>query len=244
MAYGQNPAPLPFPAYRGLGRAAGSAFLGRLGQDELEGDDDTGEIDTQDILGDGGPIATPIITTVDEPVTEPTLTVPTPAPIPITAPILTPPIATTDEPVDVGGLQFPSGTVGIDSAGNPINSNGQIISPTGAVTGTAAVGVVLPVAQAATQIATQVAGAVGTGVTVYPAPAGAVLPAGAIGVNAAGQPINAAGQILSTTPVTGSLSSFFSQSTLISGVPDVVVYAGGAIGIIVVISMMSGKKRR
>lgn len=239
MAYAQSPAPVPFPAYipKGMGRAAGSAFLGRFGQDELEGDEDT------DISSATG-TATPIISTVDEPITEPTLTAPAPAPIPIVAPMLLPPIATTDEPVNVGGLQFPAGTVAIDSAGNPINSSGQILTPTGGASGNPAVGLVIPIAQAATAIATQVAGAQGTGVTVYPAPAGAVLPAGAIGVNAAGQPINAAGQILSTTPLTGSLSSFFTQSTLISGVPDVVVYAGGAVALIAVFSMIGGKKKR
>lgn len=152
--------------------------------------------------------------------------------------------STTNEAVSVGGLQFPAGTTGIDDAGNPVNAQGQILSPTGAVqSGVNPVGVITPIAQAATKLAQIAAAGSGSALpTIYPAPAGAVLPAGAVGVNALGQPINAQGVVLSTTPLTGS--SWFSGSTVIAGmtVPNVAILIG--IAAIAAIALGGASKKK
>ena len=157
------------------------------------------------------------------------------------------PVSTTNEPVIEGGLQFPVGTTGIDDSGQPVNSQGQVLSPTGAVLpNTNPIGIVTPIAQAATKIAqlaaSQVAGS--SLPTLYPAPAGATLPPGAVGVNAAGQPVNAQGQILSATPLTGS---WFSSSTAIAGmnIPNVALIGGiGLIALLALSGSKSSGKRR
>ena len=152
------------------------------------------------------------------------------------------PVPVSNVPVNVGGLQFPTGTVGIDDNGNPVNGSGQVLTPTGAINSAASpIGIVTPIAQAAAKIA---ALATGTATpTVYPAPAGTVLPAGAIGVNAQGYPVNAAGQILSATPIAGAGAaagtSWFTNSTLMNGVPNWGVLAGAGVLLLALPAMFS-----
>lgn len=228
---------IPGPAFH-LGRVAGHAYLS-LG-------DDFSDLPLPTDAGSTLMIApeTPIIDTTDTPISEGTLNLPQLSPLPITSPTILPPIPTVNESVNVGGLQFPAGTVGIDQAGNPVNSGGQVLTPTGAVAGSSAVGLVVPLTQAAATLA-QAATASGSLATIYPAPAGAVLPPGAIGVNAQGLPINAAGQVLSTTPVSGT--SWFSQSTVMAGIPNWTLLAGGGVLLLLLAGSFAGgraSKRR
>lgn len=110
---------------------------------------------------------------------------------------------------------------------------GATVTPGGAAA-------VSSVANAAASVAKAITSAGGP--TVYPARAGQSLTAaqqaaGAIGFNAAGQPINAAGQVIATP-------SWFSQSTLISGMTNGSLLLYGALGIAAVIALKGIAGRR
>ena len=124
------------------------------------------------------------------------------------------PLQLTDEtdPFATSGLTFPPGTTGIDSAGNPVNSQGQVLQSNGSISPNQAAGI----ASAVTALV-KAATVTPSGLTVYPAPAGATLPAGAIGVNAQGQPINAAGQVMGPALSSSLFSSLTSSPTLLIG---------------------------
>lgn len=128
----------------------------------------------------------------------------------------TPPIPTVDEPMNISNTLTAPSDLTLTPSGTYTPS--ALLTPTGSLT-PAPASATASIINAAGQSAAALTKAITSpgGPTLYPAPAGGVLPAGAIGWNAYGQPINAAGQVVASS-ILSTLSQYWYIPLAIAGV--------------------------